>query len=90
MMTHFIKGLKMNYKNDILIEFFVGIAMLFIVCSVLMIPFGFGNKYTVKIRGEVMHENVQIYQDRHNNTLTVYDKDGTIHMYNGNWELVKE
>ena len=65
-------------------------AIVLIVLCLLTVHFGFGDKYTVKIRGEVVHENVQIYQDRHNNTLTVYDKDGTIHMYNGNWELMKE
>lgn len=65
-------------------------AILLILFCLLFAHFGFGSKYTVKVRGEVIHEHATIYKDYRTNTLTVYDKDGTIHMYNGNWELVEE
>ena len=65
-------------------------AILLILFCLLFAHFGFGSKYTVKVRGEVIHEHATIYKDYRTNTLTVYDQDGTIHMYNGNWELVEE
>lgn len=65
-------------------------AILLILFCLLFAHFGFGSKYTVKIRGEVIHEHATIYKDYRTNTLTVYDQNGKIYMYSNDWEAAME
>ena len=83
----------MSYKyhqNNTLAEILIVIGLIGTILGLAFSLFNIGQKYTVKINGEVVHENVRVYQDFHNNTLTVHDKDGKICKYNGNWELLQE
>lgn len=65
-------------------------AILLIVLCLLNAHFGFGGKYTVKVRGEVIHEHATIYKDYRTNTLTVYDQNGKTYMYSNDWEAAME
>jgi|GEM_PF-6896922 len=77
------------FKNFSLTEFLAGAAIVVILGCVFAAPF-LGARYTVKVRGEIVHENAKVYESTRNNSLTVFDNDGTIHTYNGNWELIQE
>jgi len=78
----------MSYRNVKFTEILVGISVV-LICACLLFPiFGLGKKYIVKVNGVTVHENVSVFTYTHNDTLTVFGKDGKVYKYSGNWELV--
>lgn len=79
----------MSYKNFNFMEILIGLSIL-LICACMLFPMFVRSKYIVKVNGQTVHENVSVYTYTHNDTLTVFAKDGKIYKYSGNWELVPE
>ena len=77
-------------KKNTVTDAFVGLSILLICVCVFLPIFGFSQKYIVKVNGQTVHENVSVYTYTYNDTLTVFENDGKIYKYSGNWELVPE
>lgn len=64
--------------------------MRFVICFILLLCLGCcepRRKVTIKVNGEVV-ENYESYHTLHAK-LVIY-KDGKIHTYGGNWEIIEE
>lgn len=76
-------------KEMIPVAVIVSLVILFVAACGYMNRY-YGARYDVRVDGKLLHDNVTIVIGNQTGVLTVYDSNGGVRYYRGNWEVISQ